>query len=521
MIKILRLYFVSALFLANISLLNAQSLAINHYRVLDYERNHIESDSFHFTVRKNIFSEQINSSDTGFSSFKKKFFYDDLIKSENRRYKFAINPELSATAYFQTQNKEIYYNSNAGINFKSDFNEKLRLNFMFIVSQVSLPSDFSSFIDSVGIVLHYGRFFYQDKNIFRYFDFEGSLEYSPTENIRFSAGKERNFLGAGIRSLLLSDNSNSYPYFKSEIDVWKIKYIWLIADMYDKSVLGAVSPDYVTDKRVFMHYLSLNIGKYINFNFFESVLSTKYDENFNDRNYDWSYYNPVIFYRPAEFANGTSDNALMGAGLNFKYKKTILYTQFMLDDLIVSEFKNKTGWWGNKFGVQAGIKSYDLFKVPNLFFALEYNAVRPYTYSHGKVNLNYGNYYTPLAHPLGANFEELALVLNYRNSRLIFNVELSAFRKSYDTQSTVSFGGDIYKSYEYRTGQYDIRFLQGEKSDNYYLHTSISYLINPQSGLKLTAGYINKERNFIVPLYEDYLYFGISTNISRNLDFFE
>ena len=119
------------------------------------------------------------------------------------------------------------------------------------------------------------------------------------------------------------------------------------------------------------------------------------------------FFNPVIFYRPVEFAAGTYDNALLGFGLNVRiFKNSYLYSQLIIDDLIISELKQATGWWGNKYGIQAGFKSYSLFNIDHLFFLSEINAVRPFTYSHARDNINYGNYQMPMAHPEGANFLE-------------------------------------------------------------------------------------------------------------------
>jgi hypothetical protein len=131
--------------------------------------------------------------------------------------------------------------------------------------------------------------------------------------------------------------------------------------------------------------------------------------NGNYAGYEMSYFNPVIFYRPVEFYNGTSDNALMGIGLNIRlFKSLYLYSQFVLDDLIISRVNDGTGWWGNKYGLQTGIKSYNFMNIKGLFIRAELNFVRPYTYSHGQIgdyeditNISYGRLCSSIGSPIG------------------------------------------------------------------------------------------------------------------------
>ncbi len=42
------------------------------------------------------------------------------------------------------------------------------------------------------------------------------------------------------------------------------------------------------------------------------------------------------------------------------HDKIKFYSQFILDELTLSEFTKKDGWWGNKFGIQAGLKHLEL-----------------------------------------------------------------------------------------------------------------------------------------------------------------
>jgi Capsule assembly protein Wzi len=158
-----------------------------------------------------------------------------------------------------------------------------------------------------------------------------------------------------------------------------------------------------------MHHLSMNVTKWLNIGLFEGVI-------FGRKNrFDFQYLNPLIFYRHIESNNGSKDNAV--AGLDFKANiahRAQFYGQFLLDEFILSEIKNNPTSWANKWGIQAGIKYVDAFGVPNLDVQVETNRVRPFTYSHTDTVANYTHYNQPLAHPLGANFQEVLAIVNYQ-----------------------------------------------------------------------------------------------------------
>src|SRR5690606_36815563 len=95
------------------------------------------------------------------------------------------------------------------------------------------------------------------------------------------------------------------------------------------------------------------------------------------RGFDWTYMNPIIFLRPAEFSVGSSDNAIVGLNTKIRFaKKSTAYAQVALDEFRIKEFLNNNGWWGNKWATQLGVRSFDLFSVPKLHIQAELNIAR-------------------------------------------------------------------------------------------------------------------------------------------------
>lgn len=314
---------------------------------------------------------------------------------------------------------------------------------------------------------------------------EAYMSYAPAKFINIQFGHGKNFIGDGYRSLLLSDVASPHPFLKLNTKFWKIKYTntW----MWLKDVRPEVEQDkaFLT-KYIANHYLSWNVSKRLNIGLFESVLWT----NTNDRGFDVNYLNPIIFYRAIEFETGQgAGNAILGASAKYKWNDNVnLYSQFILDEFSLSDVKAGDKSWKNKFGYQIGVKYFNAFKVDNLMLQLEYNRVRPFTYSHNTIVLNYGHNNQSMAHLWGANFSEAILIgrYNYKrwyaDAKLIFGVRGLDFN---DGTDNFSYGGDIYRNYNDRPFDNGVEVGQGIKTKTFNGNLQAGYLINPASNLKL------------------------------------
>ncbi|WP_196885547.1 gliding motility protein RemB [Aureivirga sp. CE67] len=351
---------------------------------------------------------------------------------------------------------------------------------------------------------------------------EAYLTYAPNKMFDFTFGTGHNFVGDGYRSLILSDVSTPNTYFKINTTFWKIKYtnlwMWLRDVRPEESENGVYGQKFMA-----MHYFSLNITKDWNVGLFESALW----DNTNKRGFDVNYINPLIFYRAVEFATGPrSGNALVGITSKLKLgknRKFTLYGQMVIDEFTVKEIFARNGYWGNKLGFQLGGKYYDAFNIKNLYLQGELNIVRPYTYSHKNVILNYGNENQALAHPWGANFKEAVGIIRYTKNRWYANAKLSIGEKGFDfdnAEDSKSYGGNIYKSYlDNRVGDYNNKIGQGNKANIYTADLQAGYIVNPATKLKLYAGVILRNFDSQAPVegYEQgntvWLNFGLRADI--------
>ncbi|MDP6908689.1 MAG: gliding motility protein RemB, partial [Flavobacteriales bacterium] len=355
-----------------------------------------------------------------------------------------------------------------------------------------------------------------------FFDPSGYLSYSPSEHFNVQAGYDKLFFGNGYRSLLLSDNSNRYAFLKLDTRVWRIRYINVFANFKD------IRPGAYRNKLGTFHYLSLNIAKRFNVGFFEAITWQSADST-GVRGFELNYINPIIFYRPIEFSVNSPDNVLMGFEFRYRIgKNNHLYGQLVLDEFLLGEVfaslkkdtNVQTGFWGNKQGFQVGIKGWNLLWIKDLYYQFEFNWVRPFTYTHVTIEQNYGHYNQPLAHPRGANFMESVNVLRYRKKNWLMEAKFIYSNFGLDTNS-VSYGGDIYKSYLLRDGEYDHEMIQGLDTKAYLWQVKVEYVLNAFWDLRLMGGFTSRvEQSNLHRNEELYFFFGLSSDITRPFDDF-
>ncbi len=329
----------------------------------------------------------------------------------------------------------------------------------------------------------------------------------------FQLGNSKMFIGDGYRSLLLSDIAPAYPYLKLQTNFWHVQYnvfYMLLQHYVPGNALNIFQRKYAT-----MHTLSWNITPQINIVFFENVVWQGTDKN-RYRSFDPVYLSPVLFFRPQEYQQGSSDNVMMGLNVSYTIpRKAQIYGQLALDEFYLKEIRAGKGWWANKQGWQLGIYGLNFLSVKNLNVRLEYNEVKPYTYTHGSVSQNYAHYGMPLAHPFGANFREFIIGLNYGYKKWnirAHHVYAEIGKDSLSTNSNV--GQNIFLSYTTRGKEYGNYTLQGIRT--YFNHTQVefSYLLIPVMNMRIQLGLYYRHQNEVNFKFEN-LWFsgGLTCNV--------
>lgn len=317
-----------------------------------------------------------------------------------------------------------------------------------------------------------------------------NVSYTPIKYLNISLAYDKNFIGDGYRSMLLSDISSNYTALKLTGKLGNVHYMSMWAYMMDPLAPKLANDRGTGDRNKWgaYQYVDWNINNRASIGFFQAVTWADKNEGGN-RGFDFNYINPIVFIRPLESANTTSPDK-MHLGLNGKYKalkNLTVYGQFLLDEFSAKEFFSNKGYWANKWAAQLGLRGFDAFGVKSLNFLAEYNLARPYTYSHFQEITNYSNYGQPLAHPFGANFREFVTIWNYSIGRFDFQGQGNYGRYGLDGPGEDN-GKDIFIPYGNHAEKYGNYIGQGIATNLVYLDGKIAFLLNPKYNLRFELG---------------------------------
>lgn len=335
-----------------------------------------------------------------------------------------VNPILNLVAGKGQNDAELIFINQRGLEVRGDVDGRVFFYTNFIESQARFPDYVNQWITEYQAVPGAGFFkSYESKffNIRSGYDFNVANAYiggNISKHIGVQFGHGRHFIGNGYRSLFLSDAGNSAFYLKISTRIWRLHYQNLFLELNPVSTAVPRPANSILPKKyAAVHYLNFCFSPKLAFGFFEATIFNR------SRQFEFQYLNPVILYRSVEGAIGSPDNVLVGLDGRWDLLHRFrLYGQLMVDEFLFSALykPEEKGWWGNKFGWQAGLKYIDAFGIRRLDLQLEYNKIRPYTYSSFDSLNSYSHYNQPLAHPLWANFKEVVGLARYQPiSRLV------------------------------------------------------------------------------------------------------
>lgn len=338
----------------------------------------------------------------------------------------------------------------------------------------------------------YWKFFKNQQNQFDFLTARGYVTYAATKHINVQLGHDRNVIGNGYRSLILSDYSAPYFFLKLNTRIWKLNYQNIFAEL----TAERRNIDTVFQKKYMaLHHLSYDITPGLNVGVFETTMFGRGKGRF-----ELQYLNPIIFYRSVEQAIGSNDNAILGADFRWNIKRRgQLYGQVVLDELIVSQVRAGNGWWANKQAFQLGAKYVDVFGLSNLDLQVEYNYIRPYTYQHEDLYRAYEHYGQPLAHPMGANLRELFGQLSYQPLPRLTLVGKGFYVVYGQDTPTIdpepNYGGNVLKPYTTRVQEYGNRVGQGVRTTLLHADFTATWQLRPNLWLdgKMVARAVKPE----------------------------
>ncbi|MGI4742315.1 MAG: capsule assembly Wzi family protein [Janthinobacterium lividum] len=465
------------------------------------------------------------------------YFYrdqTDLYHVQTKDFTFRLNPVLLLQGGRDSGTGSLdglRYVNTRGITFEGTVDQRLGFYAFLTDNQEAVPGWVQQRIQrdsspAAPIAPHegYTKPFKTSGSAYDFFTARGGVTYAATKHINVQFAHDRNFIGNGYRSLILSDYGAPYFFLKFNTRVWKFNYQNIFAELTARRSISGLDSLY-PKKYLALHHLSFDVTNNFNIGVFESEISGG-----PGRGLELQYLNPVIFYRAIEQQVGSTDNALLGLDFKWNIKhRAQLYGQLVLDEFKLKEVLAGNGWWANKQAFQLGGKLLDVGGVRNLDLQLEFNYIRPYTYQHENIYTAYEHYQQPLAHPMGANITEVLGVLSYQPLPRL-NLVAKAFYsvQGLDAQAPggaavlTNYGSNPLLSYNTRPAEYGNRTGQGDK--NRLLHADFTASYQPRLNLFLDATLIARHQSLDQPTYygavsgnEVYASLAVRWNIAQRL----
>jgi hypothetical protein len=325
----------------------------------------------------------------------------------------------------------------------------------------------------------------------------GYFVYQPFKWLNISAGNNALFIGDGHRSVLLSDNSYSAPYYRIG---WKISpkfsFTYLRSrhlNLMRRPASGSVE-SYYEAKGFSVNYFTFKPTKKISVSLFESGVWNRGDSITSTSSHPL-YYNPIPFVSGLALEGKDEVVSLLGINANYQFAKYHrVYGQIAMNDLDAE-----------KIAFQLGYRGYNYFGLKDFMFQLEYNNVANKTYESANRRLNYVHYNLPVAHVKGNGFQEFLVRTNYEFKRLYAELSLNYYiTNNYSSSALLP----VYGETEYNS------------NNIFYENLEIGYRFNRKMNLMLFGSWTYRTINDPDQLATNYVSFGLKTGfINHYKDF--
>ena len=411
---------------------------------------------------------------------------------EPRKFYLSANPilRLEVGRDFASSNS-IYYNLR-GLEINAQIGKKVAIYSAFLENQAEFPDYVSVYVRKIRAAPGEGKVRSFKQNGFDFSRAMGHISYTPSKHFNVQFGNGKHFIGDGYRSLLLSDNAFVYPYMQFTTNFWRIKY----TNIYTEFINEVESPTDFTlglpRKLGSFNYLSIDAAPWLEIGVFEGMIWRNSTSD-GKKTFDPNFLNPIIGVRALQ--KDLDANSIYGLNMSVTLPKNIvLYGQYMLQQL-KGDLSSST----NRTGFQVGAKYFDVLGVKNLNLLAEYNRVRPYAYqSNVDTVLHYSHYNQSIAHPMGANFDELLIMANYRYKRLVAELKFNTSVSAIDAP-LFNVGSDILLN----AADADFEFIDnsfvGQGDLGYRVFNTearLGYIINPKLNMMIEAKLQVRKYNF-------------------------
>lgn len=333
-------------------------------------------------------------------------------------FDFAFNPVfVFSKGYDNTLLRHTYENTR-GFRFLGILRKRLLFFSELYETQFRSFYGMREFVDSFLVVPQMNRAKHFKNNAYDVAVVYGMLSYRINNLLFITLARDIPHIGYGYRSLFLSNQAapRTFFHFHAELPFFSYDYLFDILQNVTlnniisapQSALGGFQNKYAS--HIFLRFFQ---KKKFEFGIFESIVWAPKNKTYNAiylRHFNGLPLSKMIYY-------GLNDknNALFGFQIRILpiNDKFAIYTQYAID-----QFDKKM----KRTALQIGSR---LMLFERLNFLLEYNRIGAYMYAHTDLLQSYSHYHQPLAHPLGANLNEILCQFRFYYDRFVFNILVS------------------------------------------------------------------------------------------------
>lgn len=479
-----------------------------------YHQAAINKDSIHLSYATLYSNELSNSEEFPYvhvdtsrerNWFGRKLFDENflILDKENIYLTFDLIYNFSVGSDLSDSTTSTLYTNTRGIQIAGVLGKNILFSTSFLENQARFPSYVNTFIENNGVVPGMGRVKDFKTEDYDYAMATASITWLATKFMSIKLGNDKDFLGFGYRSVLLSDNAFNYPHLK--LDFWfaerKLKYSLNYVVLQDLIRLPkGETPESLFERKMgAFHYLSYMPNRKITLGLFSgTILPQTLKDSVN--NFYLDAFNPIFMVNPII----NNPDYVNKVGFNFSW-------EIWKDGRFYFEFADDPANW-KQVSFLAGFTTWDLF-IPGLDLTLEFTSSNNTNNSSSNQNMtnSYSHYSQSLAHVLGSGFNELYARLNYNYDRFHFLVSLNYANR------------DIEDGKEWGFIDHDMELpnVHTSYTNSVIMNTEISYLFNPKINMNLALGYRLK-RSGMESIFgkTDYLYLAFRTTLfNQYLDF--
>ena len=260
------------------------SFPINHILTQKMENAAVEKNADFFTCLKpfnELYLRSIINVDsilafdlkTHNSWIGRKLWKESFLQLDSPAFFIGADPLFNLSLGEDRMSQKKLFTNTRGVRIQGLLGKSIGFETSFYENQGLSAPFWDNFIDLTRVSPGQGRAKRYNKTGWDYAFSSGYIQWQASKVINIEFGHDKNFIGDGYRSLLLSDATTNYPFLRISLTWRKIQYTRIIASFMniDYSILGKDTKAF-PKKTANFHLLSFSQPRKIQLSLFEGTI---------------------------------------------------------------------------------------------------------------------------------------------------------------------------------------------------------------------------------------------------------